>query len=45
MSGPRHSPRLAFACGMKFTPETVLFLKRMQEEKEEGREEGKEQGL
>lgn len=45
MSGPRHSPRLAFACGMKFIPKTLLCLKRMQKEKEDEGKEGRRQGL
>lgn len=45
MSGPRHSPSLGFAWKMKFSPEMVLSLKRMQNEKDEWEEEGKEEGL
>lgn len=33
MSGLRHSSSLGFACEMKFSPETVLSLKRMEKEK------------
>ena len=46
MSGLRHSSSLGFACEIKFSPETVLSLKRMKKEKGGGgRKEGKEESL
>lgn len=54
MSGLRHFSSLGFVCEMKFSPETVLSLKRMKKEKGMagwgagdgvGEEEGKEESL
>lgn len=45
MSGPRHSLRLGSACEMKFAPDTVLSLERMQKEEKEREKEGEEEGL